>query len=103
PEILRWTVTPLQEALFGRMLIEPEVIRMLIFGLALVLIMLFRPAGLLPSAVRKRELAASGEAALVDARLWPPCASQRESADISAAAARSPGSRSPSRRGRSSA
>ena len=56
PEILRWTVAPLQEALFGRMLIEPEVIRMLIFGLALVLVMLFRPAGLLPSAVRKREL-----------------------------------------------
>ncbi len=56
PEILRWTVAPLQEALFGRQLIEPEVIRMLIFGLALVLVMLFRPAGLLPSAVRKREL-----------------------------------------------
>jgi len=56
PEILRWTVTPVQEALFGRMLIEPEVIRMLLFGLALVLIMLYRPAGLLPSAVRKREL-----------------------------------------------
>ncbi len=56
PEILRWTVEPAQRALFGRMLIEPEVIRMLIFGLALVLVMLFRPAGLLPSAVRKREL-----------------------------------------------
>jgi branched-chain amino acid transport system permease protein len=56
PEILRWTVTPLQEALFGRMLIEPEVFRMLLFGLALVLVMLYRPAGLLPSAVRKREL-----------------------------------------------
>jgi len=56
PEILRWTVQPLQEALFGRMLIDPEVIRMLIFGLALVLVMLYRPAGLLPSAVRKREL-----------------------------------------------
>jgi len=69
PEILRWTVSPLQEALFGRQVIEPEVVRMLIFGLALVLIMLFRPAGLLPSAVRKRELTASGEAPLVDARL----------------------------------
>jgi branched-chain amino acid transport system permease protein len=69
PEILRWTVSPLQEAIFGRQLIEPEVIRMLIFGLALVLIMLFRPAGLLPSAVRKRELAASGDAPLVDARV----------------------------------
>jgi len=56
PEILRWTVEPVQHALFGRSLIEPEVIRMLLFGLALVLIMLFRPAGLLPSSVRKREL-----------------------------------------------
>jgi branched-chain amino acid transport system permease protein len=56
PELLRWTVEPAQQALFGRMLVEPEVIRMLIFGLALVLVMLFRPAGLLPSAVRKREL-----------------------------------------------
>ena len=56
PEILRWTVEPAQRALFGRMLVEPEVIRMLLFGLALVLVMLFRPAGLLPSAVRKREL-----------------------------------------------
>jgi len=56
PEILRWSVEPVQLALFGRTLIEPEVIRMLLFGLALVLVMLFRPAGLLPSAVRKREL-----------------------------------------------
>jgi branched-chain amino acid transport system permease protein len=56
PEILRWTVEPAQQGLFGRVLVEPEVIRMLIFGLALVLVMLYRPAGLLPSAVRKREL-----------------------------------------------
>ena len=56
PEVLRWTVAPLQEALFGRQLVDPEVIRMLIFGLALVLIMLYRPAGLLPSEVRRREL-----------------------------------------------
>jgi branched-chain amino acid transport system permease protein len=56
PEVLRWTVAPVQQALFGRMLIDPEVIRMLLFGLAMVLIMLFRPAGLLPSSVRKREL-----------------------------------------------
>jgi branched-chain amino acid transport system permease protein len=54
PEILRWTVEPLQTALFGRQLVAPEVIRMLIFGLALVLVMLFRPAGLMPSAVRRR-------------------------------------------------
>jgi len=56
PEVLRYTVEPAQKALFGRMLIEPEVIRMLLFGLALVLMMLFRPAGILPSAVRQREL-----------------------------------------------
>src|SRR5262247_2311480 len=58
PEILRFTVEPLQRQLFGRMLIEPEVIRMLIFGFALVLVMILRPGGLWPSAVRKRELAA---------------------------------------------
>ncbi len=56
PEILRYTVEPVQRMLFGRSLIDPEVIRMLLFGLAMVLMMLFRPAGLLPSAVRKREL-----------------------------------------------
>ena len=56
PEVLRYNVGPVQMALFGRTLIDPEVIRMLLFGLALVLMMLFRPAGILPSAVRKREL-----------------------------------------------
>ena len=56
PEVLRYTVEPLQLALFGRSLLDPEVIRMLLFGLALVLMMLYRPAGLLPSALRKREL-----------------------------------------------
>ena len=56
PEVLRYTVEPVQRAVFGRTLIEPEVIRMLLFGLALVLMMLFRPAGILPSALRKREL-----------------------------------------------
>jgi branched-chain amino acid transport system permease protein len=55
PEILRYTVEPAQKALFGRLLIEPEVIRMLLFGLALVLMMLYRPAGLWPSKRRQRE------------------------------------------------
>jgi branched-chain amino acid transport system permease protein len=63
PELLRYTVAPAQMALFGKMLVEPEVIRMLLFGLALVLVMIFRPAGLWPSAVRKRELAARRESA----------------------------------------
>ena len=56
PEVLRYTVGPAQQAMFGRMLLDPEVIRMLLFGLTLVAMMLFRPAGILPSALRKREL-----------------------------------------------
>ena len=58
PEVLRYTVGPAQQAVFGRMLIDPEVIRMLLFGITLVAMMLFRPAGILPSALRKRELEA---------------------------------------------
>lgn len=57
PELLRYTVAPVQDYLFGKQIIEAEVLRMLLFGLAMVGMMLFRPAGLLPSAVRKRELA----------------------------------------------
>src|SRR5690349_3307949 len=56
PEVLRYTVGPVQQAVFGHTLIDPEVIRMLLFGFTLVLMMLFRPAGILPSALRKREL-----------------------------------------------
>ena len=64
PEILRYTVEPMQRMLFGRSIIDPEVIRMLLFGLAMVVMMLFRPAGILPSAVRKRELTVTKEGAL---------------------------------------
>jgi len=56
PEVLRYTVEPVQRWIFGRSIIDPEVIRMLLFGVAMVAMMLFRPAGLFPSAVRKREL-----------------------------------------------
>ena len=56
PEVLRSTMEPLQHALFGRVFIDAETIRLLVFGIALVAIMLYRPAGLWPSAVRKREL-----------------------------------------------
>ena len=59
PEILRYTVEPVQQAVFGRMLIEPEVIRMLLFGFVLVFMMLYRPAGLWPSTTRRREFAES--------------------------------------------
>jgi branched-chain amino acid transport system permease protein len=56
PEVLRATMEPLQNALFGRVLLDAETVRLLVFGIALVVIMLYRPAGLWPSAVRKREL-----------------------------------------------
>jgi branched-chain amino acid transport system permease protein len=56
PEVLRYGVGPAQMAMFGKMLIDPESLRMLIFGLALVLVMRFKPAGLWPSPERKREL-----------------------------------------------
>ena len=47
PEALRYLAKPLQEALFGTELLAPEALRMLLFGLAMVVIMLYRPAGLL--------------------------------------------------------
>ena len=56
PEMLRHSVVPLQQALFGRIIIDPESLRMLLFGTALIVVMLYRPAGLWPSPVRRREL-----------------------------------------------
>ncbi|HEY4714472.1 MAG TPA: branched-chain amino acid ABC transporter permease, partial [Aquirhabdus sp.] len=55
PEVLREVIRPLQEALFGRQVVDPDNVRMLIFGVALVAMMLFRPEGLLPSRRRKEE------------------------------------------------
>jgi branched-chain amino acid transport system permease protein len=49
PEVLRHVVTPVQEAVFGRVLIDAEVLRMLLYGLALVSVMLLRPRGLWPA------------------------------------------------------
>ncbi len=49
PEVLRHVVEPAQQALFGTVVIEAEVLRQLLYGLALVLIMLVNPAGLWPS------------------------------------------------------
>ncbi len=58
PEVLRHGAAPVQKLLFGKVLIDPESLRMLLFGLTLILVMLYRPAGLWPSATRKRELSA---------------------------------------------
>lgn len=49
PEVLRHAVEPMQMSLFGKVLIEAEVLRQLLYGLAMVLIMLYRPAGLWPA------------------------------------------------------
>lgn len=49
PEVLRHVVEPVQRTLFGQVLIEAEVLRQLLYGLAMVVIMLYRPAGLWPA------------------------------------------------------
>ena len=49
PEVLRHTVEPVQMALFGKVLIDAEILRQLLYGLAMVVIMLIRPAGLWPA------------------------------------------------------
>lgn len=53
PEVLRHVVEPAQQAVFGKVVIEAEVLRQLLYGLAMVLIMLNRPAGLWPSPVKE--------------------------------------------------
>jgi len=56
PEALRYT-GDWQRNLFGHVYIDPADLRMLLFGVALVAVMLYRPAGLLPSTRRRREFA----------------------------------------------
>lgn len=56
PEVLREVINPLQRELFGRMIVDPENLRMLLFGLALIIVMLVKPAGLWPSPRRQEEL-----------------------------------------------
>ncbi|AOY92913.1 ABC transporter ATP-binding protein [Cupriavidus sp. USMAA2-4] len=48
-ELLRATAGPVQNMLFGTVLVDAEVLRQLLFGLAMVGVMLYRPAGLWPS------------------------------------------------------
>lgn len=55
PEALRYGVGPAQMALFGKQLVDPESLRLLVFGLALVLVMRFKPAGLWPAPERQRK------------------------------------------------
>jgi len=46
PELLRSIAAPIQQFLFGSVLIDVEIIRQLLYGLALILIMLYRPNGI---------------------------------------------------------
>jgi branched-chain amino acid transport system permease protein len=62
PEALRY-IGPLQRSLFGAVHIEPSDLRLLLFGVALVVVMRWRPAGLWPAAIQRREFAASRAAA----------------------------------------
>ncbi|QDF99158.1 ABC transporter ATP-binding protein [Azoarcus sp. DD4] len=52
PEILRHIAVPLQQAVFGHVLLDPEVLRMLLLSLAMILMMLLRPAGMIPARAR---------------------------------------------------
>jgi branched-chain amino acid transport system permease protein len=58
PEVFRNTAGPVQQALLGKVVLDPESLRMLLFGVALIAVMIFRPAGLWPDPRHRRELAA---------------------------------------------
>jgi branched-chain amino acid transport system permease protein len=46
PELLRSIAAPIQQFIFGSVLVDTEIIRQLLYGLALILIMLYRPNGI---------------------------------------------------------
>lgn len=56
PELLRY-IGPVQDWLLGRVWVDPSDLRLLLFGIGLIVVMLFRPEGLWPSPQRARELA----------------------------------------------
>jgi branched-chain amino acid transport system permease protein len=61
PEVFRNAAGPAQMMLFGKVLLDPESLRMLLFGIALIAVMLYRPAGLWPDPRHRRELAGKKE------------------------------------------
>ncbi|MBR7782807.1 ABC transporter permease subunit [Undibacterium luofuense] len=63
PEVLRHIVEPVQMTLFGKVLIEAEVLRQLLYGLTMVLVMLNRPAGLWPAPKHEDKVPATSDAA----------------------------------------
>ena len=55
PEVLRETAG-WQRGLFGQVIVDPANLRLIMFALALVVMMLVRPEGLIPSALRRKEM-----------------------------------------------
>ncbi len=53
PEFLRFTVEPMQKAMFGKVLLDTAILRQMLLGLAMILIMLYRPKGLWPTPTRE--------------------------------------------------
>ncbi|MDO8651786.1 MAG: ABC transporter ATP-binding protein [Undibacterium sp.] len=63
PEVLRHSVEPIQNLLFGKIWVEAEVLRQLLYGFAMVAIMLNRPAGLWPAPKHEDRISRTNEAA----------------------------------------
>ncbi|RQS76277.1 ABC transporter ATP-binding protein [Burkholderia sp. Bp8963] len=57
PEFLRSTMGPLQNAVFGHEVVDTEVIRQALYGLAMVIIMLYRSEGLWPAPKHEDKIA----------------------------------------------
>lgn len=57
PEFLRSTMSPLQHVLFGHDIVDTEVIRQALYGLAMVVIMLYRSEGLWPAPKHEDKIA----------------------------------------------
>ena len=57
PEFLRSTMSPLKHAIFGHDIVDTEVIRQALYGLAMVIIMLYRSEGLWPAPKHEDKIA----------------------------------------------
>lgn len=53
PELLRYVVEPLQQWAFGKVVVDSSILRQLLLGLAMILVMLYRPKGLWPAPTRE--------------------------------------------------
>ncbi|MBC3869229.1 ABC transporter permease subunit [Undibacterium oligocarboniphilum] len=63
PEVLRHVVEPVQMLMFGKIWIEAEVLRQLLYGLTMVVVMLNRPAGLWPAPRHEDRITKTNDAA----------------------------------------